>query len=350
MGRVESKKQRNKKKSKKIWAIIIVFIVIVLGAGFVWGATVWKSLDNLNKDSNSPLGHILNPKDSEEKVDIPKWEGKERVNILLMGGDARDAADNQIARSDSMIVVSIDPITKQAHLISVLRDTFTEIEGYKKGRINTAVTLGGAPLAMKTIGDLLGLEIQFYAYTEFEGFKALVDSIGGVYFDVEKNMKWTDNADGNRYDINLEAGYQKLDGDKALQYVRFRHDALSDYTRTERQRNFLTAVAKQAVSTWNVIRLSEIINDVSPYIDTNMSVTDMIKLGQLGFDLEIGESAQVPPMDLLREINIGGAKVLSYTSKDDIQAYVQELITYKAPVVDETLAPVDGEQAASSTN
>lgn len=350
MGRVESKKQRKKSKSKKLWAIIIVFIVIVVGAGVLWGASVWKSLDNLNKDSNTQLGSLLHPKNSEDEVEIPKWEGKERVNILLMGGDARDAAENQVARSDSMIVVSIDPITKQAHLISILRDTFTEIEGYKSGRINTAVTLGGAPLAMKTIGDLLGLQIQYYAYTEFEGFKALVDSIGGVYFDVEKNMKYTDNADGNRYDIDLKAGYQKLDGDKALQYVRFRHDALSDYTRTERQRNFLTAVAKQAISTWNVIRLSEIINDVSPYIDTNMSVTDMIKLGQLGFDLQIGESAQIPPMDLLREINVGGASVLSYTSKDDIHEYVQDLIAYKAPVVESSTAPVDGAEGSPSAN
>ena len=336
MGRVESKKQRKKSKSKKLWVFILVIIAIFIGVGVVWGAGVWDSLSKLNKDSKTQLGHLLNPDNPEVQVDIPKWEGKERVNILLLGGDARDAADNELARSDSMIVLSIDPVTKQANLMSVLRDTYTEIEGYRNGRINTAITLGGAPLAMKTIGDLVGLEIQYYVYTEFEGFKALVDSIGGVYFDVEKNMKYTDNADKNRYDIDLKAGYQLLDGDKALQYVRFRHDALSDYTRTERQRNFLMAVAKQAASTWNVIRLSEIIEDVSPHIDTNMSVTDMIKLGQLGFDLQIGESGQIPPMELIREVNRGGASVVSYTSKEDIQDYVQELVTYKPPVVEDS--------------
>lgn len=336
MGRVESKKQRKKSKSKKLWVFILVIIAIFIGVGVVWGAGVWDSLSKLNKDSKTQLGHLLNPDNPEVQVDIPKWEGKERVNILLLGGDARDAADNELARSDSMIVLSIDPVTKQANLMSVLRDTYTDIEGYRSGRINTAITLGGAPLAMKTIGDLVGLEIQYYVYTEFEGFKALVDSIGGVYFDVEKNMKYTDNADKNRYDIDLKAGYQLLDGDKALQYVRFRHDALSDYTRTERQRNFLMAVAKQAASTWNVIRLSEIIEDVSPHIDTNMSVTDMIKLGQLGFDLQIGESGQIPPMELIREVNRGGASVISYTSKEDIQDYVQELVTYKPPVVEDS--------------
>jgi len=338
MGRVESKKKKKKSKAKKIWAIIIVILIIIVGLSVVWGAGVWDQLSKLDKSkTGSELGQALNPNNPQVEVEIPKWEGKERVNILLLGGDAREAEDNEMARSDSMIILSIDPISKQAHLMSVLRDTYTEIEGYKDGRINTAITLGGAPLAMKTIGDLTGLEIQYYVYTEFEGFKALVDSIGGVYYDVEKNMKYRDNADKNRYDIDLKAGYQLLDGDKALQYVRFRHDALSDYTRTERQRNFLMAVAKQSLSTWNVIRLSEIIKDVSPYIDTNMSVTDMIKLGQLGFDMEIGESAQIPPMEYIREVNRGGASVLSYTSKEDIQNYVQELLTYK-PVVEDPLS------------
>lgn len=335
MGRVESnKKSQKSKKGKKIWAIIIIILVIVVGASVVWGAGVWGSLSKLNKSgqTDSNLGQLLNPTKPEIEVEVPKWEGKERVNILLLGGDARDAEENEMARSDSMIVVSIDPVTKQANLMSVLRDTYTKIEGYGYGRVNTAITLGGAPLAMKTIGDLIGLEIQYYVYTDFEGFKALVDSIGGVYFDVEKNMRYRDNADKNRYDIDLKAGYQLLDGDKALQYVRFRHDKLSDYTRTERQRNFLTAVAKQSVSTWNVIRLKDIIEDVSPYINTNMSVTDMIKLGQLGFDLQIGESGQIPPMEYVRETNRGGASVVSYTSEEDIRAYVEELVTFKPPV------------------
>lgn len=348
MGRVESKKNRQKKnKFKKLWVIIIVILILAIGVGVVWGAGVWDQLNKLNKsDSDSDIGKLLNPTKPDIEVAVPTWEGKERVNILLLGGDARDAEENEMARSDSMIVLSIDPTTKQANLMSILRDTYTKIEGYGSGRINTAITLGGAPLAMKTIGDLLGLEIQYYVYTDFEGFKALVDSIGGVNFDVEKRMRYRDNADGNRYDIDLEPGYQHLDGDKALQYVRFRHDALSDYTRTERQRNFLMAVAKQSISTWNVIRLKDIIADVSPYIDTNMSPTDMIKLGQLGFDLEIGESAQIPPMELVRETTRGGASVVGYTSEEDIQSYVQELVTYKPPVVETTLP--DGEEDATN--
>lgn len=270
--------------------------------------------------------------------------------MCLVGGDAREAGDNELARSDSMLVASIDPVTKQASLFSILRDTWTDIEGYGEGRINTAITLGGAPLAMNTIGDLLGLEIQYYLYTDFEGFEALVDSIGGVNYTVEKDMKYTDNADKNRYDIDLKAGYQLLDGDKALQYVRFRHDAMSDYTRTERQRNFIMTVAKEMQSTWNIINMKKILDSVSPYIDTNMTVSDMLKLGQTGIGIKMGENAQIPPFDYLRETHKGGAAVLSYTSKDDIRNYVQEVVTPKPdPTTDPNAEPTDGLDSEEET-
>lgn len=343
---MRTRSKPKKKKSKWLLTSIFVILILILGAATYWGIGIYDSLNGLQKDPNTS---IINKPDPEVVVDVPKWEGKERVNILLMGGDAREADENDMARSDSMMVASIDPVTKQANLFSILRDTYTDIEGHGEGRINTAITLGGAPLAMQTIGDLLGLEIQYYLYTDFEGFKALVDSIGGVYFTVEKDMKYTDNADKNRYDIDLKAGYQLLDGDKALQYVRFRHDAMSDYTRTERQRNFLTTVANEMQTTWNIIRMKEIIEDVSPYIDTNMSPLDMMKLGQLGFGLKIGDSAQIPPFDYLREEQRGGASILSYTSKEDIQQYVQEVVT---PKPDPTNEPVDGSTNGtnSSTN
>lgn len=341
--RTRSKKTTKKKKSKWLLSTIIIILVLIIGAATYWGYGIYNSLQGLKKDPNNSIINNPNP---DIVVDIPKWEGKERVNILLLGGDAREADDNELARSDSMMVASIDPVTKQANLFSILRDTYTDIEGHGKGRINTAITLGGAPLAMKTIGDLLGLEIQYYLYTDFEGFKALVDSIGGVYYTVEKDMKYTDNADKNRYDIDLKAGYQLLDGDKALQYVRFRHDAMSDYTRTERQRNFIMTVVKEMQSTWNIIRMKEIIDDVSPYIDTNISVADMLKLGQLGIGIQVGDSGQVPPFDYLREISVGGASMLSYTSKEDIQSYVQEVLTPE-PVTSSN--PEDSVEASSAS-
>lgn len=326
------KRSQQKRSNKWLFSTLIIIFVIIIGAATYWGIGVAGGLNDLQK---KPEDSIINVPEPEIVVDVPEWEGKERVNILLLGGDAREADDNELARSDSMIVASIDPVTKKANLFSILRDTWTKIEGYGEGRINTAITLGGAPLAMKTIGDLLGLEIQYFVYTDFEGFKALVDAIGGVNFEVEKDMRYTDKADGHRYDIDLKKGYQLLDGDKALQYVRFRHDALSDFTRTERQRNFLMAVAKEMQSTWNIIRMKSILESVSPYIDTNMGINDMLKLSQLGFGLQLGDTAQVPPFEHLIEKNKGGAQVIGYTNEEDIQQYVQEVLTHVPETTDE---------------
>lgn len=332
-----------KKSSKWKWIIIGVSVVLtlIIVAAVAWGASVWSGLDNMQKDKEESIFKDIEP---VQPVEVPEWEGSERVNILLLGGDARDVAEGEIARSDSILVASFDPVTKKAHLFSVLRDTWTDIEGYGENRINSAITLGGPDLAMKTVGDLLGLEIQYYVYTDFEGFKALVDKLGGIWFDVEKDMHYRDNADENRYDIDLEKGYQLLDGDKALQYVRFRHDAMSDYTRTERQRNFLKAVAKELQSTWNLIQMKSILDSVSPYIETNLSVTDMLKLGQLGIKSHVGGTAQVPPMELVSEEQRGGASVIAVRDNDALLGYVQEVLMKDEtiPVPSETPG-VDGE-------
>lgn len=317
-------KEHSKSKRKKLYIGLSIAAGIIIAAGIYWAVGVWGALEKLNPGENDTLFPSVPP---DKVVEIPKWEGKERVNILLLGVDARDAQPGETARSDSMMVASLDPTTKKAHLFSILRDTYAPIEGYGKGRINSAITLGGPPLAMKTVGDLLGLDIQYFVYTDFEGFKALVDTIGGVHFDVEKNMRYKDNADGNRYDIDLEKGYQLLDGDKALQYVRFRHDAMSDYTRTERQRNFLKAVANELKSTWNILKMKEILESIQPYVRMNLTdINDIWKLGQLGMEMNMSGSAQIPPMELVKEEKIGGAEVIAIRSYDKLKEYVQEVL------------------------
>ena len=313
--------------------LVAVGIVGAYAAYQAYG--IFNALDNLNPNqTESRFEHI-----PVEPVNLPpKWEGKERVNILMLGGDARDSDENGIARSDSLLVVSVDPQTKKAHLFSILRDTYVDIPGHGKGRINTAITSGGPNLAMETAGNLLGLDIQYYVYAEFEGFKSLIDAMGGIEFEVEKNMRYTDNADGNRYDIDLKKGLQVLDGDKALQYVRFRHDAMSDFTRTERQRNFMKAVADEMQSTWNLIRMKEILESVQPFIETNLTVNDMLKLGQLGLGIHMAGSAQVPPMELIREERVGAASVLMPRSEERVHSYIEEVLAE-----DDTIIPSDEE-------
>ncbi|WP_274648953.1 LCP family protein [Paenibacillus humicola] len=347
MSRTEDRMKKPKKPWK--WVMLGVSAVLLCIVGyFVYQAVgVYNGLNNLSDPGKSTQIPIKSfPEDTQKNLQPTEWTGKERVNILLMGGDNRGLKENESARSDSMLVVSFDPVTKEAHLFSVLRDTYIPIEGHGEGRINTAMALGGPNLAMKTIGDLLGLNIQYYVYTDFEGFKSLIDAIGGIDFDVEKDMNYVDNADKNRYDIHLKKGMQHLDGTHALMYVRFRHDAMSDFTRTERQRNFLSAVADKLKSGWNLVRAKQILDSISPYIKTNIEVSDMLKLAQLGVESHLAGTAQMPPMDLLGSKNADGASVLTVRDPEELKQYVQQQLA-----LDQTQkTPAGGSGSAAGTD
>lgn len=327
-----------------------VSVVILAVAGFlvyeVYGT--YNGLDKLSQPTTDPkfTGYEVT---TAEKP--PEWEGKERVNILIMGGDNRGLQENEKARSDSMMVVSLDPLKKDIHLFSVLRDTYVNIPGHGNDRINTAFAAGGPDLAMQTIGGILGLDIQYYVYTDFEGFKSVIDAIGGIQnFDVEKDMNYVDNADGNRYDIHLKKGVQDLDGTKALQYVRFRHDALSDFTRTERQRKLLGAVADKMKNGWNLLKMKKIVDSVDGYVKTNIGVTDMLKLGQLGVSSHIAGQAQVPPMELISGEKVGGASVLAISDEDEVLKFVQDELAKDTTTAASTDATVQDDGAPAGAN
>ncbi|MBM7568011.1 LCP family protein [Paenibacillus sacheonensis] len=325
MARAKAKQPKRKRPWR--WALLGAAVVILAVGGYIFYELygTYNGLDKLSDPTNDPKFTDYQVVATEKP---PEWEGKERVNILIMGGDNRGLAENDKARSDSMMVVSLDPVKKDIHLFSVLRDTWVDIPGHGDDRINTAFALGGSELAMQTIGNVLGLDIQYYVYTDFEGFKSVIDAIGGIQnFEVEKDMNYVDNADGNRYDIHLKKGVQDLDGTKALQYVRFRHDAMSDFTRTERQRKLLGAVADKMKNGWNLLKMKKIVDSVDGYVKTNIEVSDMIKLGQLGVNSHIAGQAQVPPMDLISGEKVNGASVLAISDEDKVLEFVQDELT-----------------------
>ncbi|WP_035157553.1 LCP family protein [Cohnella thermotolerans] len=330
-------------RKKWKWTLFSVLALVVVALLLV-GWKVYGTYHELGEMSKSKDESRFGQFEDKPEEKPPEWTGTERVNILLMGGDERGLRKGEIARSDSMMVASFDPVTKKAHLFSILRDTYVDIPGYKNNRINTAITLGGPNLAMKTVGNLLGLDIQYYVYVDFQGFIKLVDAIGGVDFYVEKDMHYTDAADGHVYDIDLKKGQQHLDGEHALQYVRFRHDAMSDFTRTERQRAFLKAVADKLKNGWNLMKLPEILNKVNPYIETNLSANDMLKLASLGYKSHQAGSAQIPPMDLISDEREAGASVLGVKDPEALKEYVQEELQK-----DETTAPASPSASASAS-
>lgn len=254
-----------------------------------------------------------------------KWESTDRINILLLGGDSRKK--DEIHSADSLMIVSIDPATKKMKLLSILRDTYVNIPGYGEDRISRAITMGGSSLAMKSAEELTGIPIQYYLYMDMQSFIRLIDSIGGIDLEVEKNMNYVDSNEDSMYEIHLKKGYQHLDGIQALQYVRFRHDAMSDFARTERQRKFLKAVVIELLTRTKVTELPKLILFFEPYIETNLNVDDMIKLGKLGFDIDTEsiDSIQLPPMELMQEKSVNGKAVL-YVEPEQVRSYVKGIL------------------------
>lgn len=305
---------------KKLKSLLLLLLFLAVAVGGYYGYAIFSFMDDVQNTTIVNKGNKAAAKEPE--AEIPVWKGSERVNILLLGIDRRGLRPNATPRSDSMMVVSIDPVSKTYDLFSVLRDTYVEIPGYGDARINSALVEGGPELAMETVSQFSGMPIDRYVITDFEGFKSLIDAVGGVGVDVEKNMIYRDPSDKGIYDINLKKGLQRLDGEKALQYVRFRHDAMSDYTRTERQRKLLGALAVQLKSGTTALQLPTILKSVSPYIQTNISSLDMLKLGALGLKLQADGQHQLPPMGMFREANRGGSVLLPYL--EQVHEYVQE--------------------------
>jgi len=170
----------------------------------------------------------------------PELPGK-AMNILLMGSDHAGPGDP--GRSDSQILVRLDPQTKSISMLSVPRDLRVDIEGVGYNKMNTAFTYGGPALAVKTFSQVTGLPIQHFVQVDFDGFWHVVQTLGGVYIPVDHTYYFEDNGVTR---VSLEPGYQILNGDQALKFVRFRHDGMGDFGRMQRQQLFLKEMQRQS--------------------------------------------------------------------------------------------------------
>lgn len=201
-----------------------------------------------------------------------------QINILALGVDARKGEN--MARTDTMMLLSVDTQKNLMSVFSIPRDTRVYIAGHGYEKINSASLYGGPELAMKTVSDLLGVRINKYVMTNFEGFKDIVDSLGGVTIDVKQRMYHYDPEDGGIYTIDLKPGVQRLDGKKALQYVRYRGYALGDIDRTEQQQRFLSALAHEVLQPSTVVKLPSLAVSVYKTVDTNLSISEMTRLAR----------------------------------------------------------------------
>lgn len=210
-----------------------------------------------------------------------------RVNILLIGIDVTLNDKRQVlpfARSDALILVSLDPERNQISALSIPRDTRAQIPGRGETKINAAYAYGGPRLTIKTVQQLLlGVPIHYYVKLGAESFARIIDAIGGVEIDVEKDMKYTDQW-GDLY-IDLKIGRQVLDGQRAMHYIQFRHDDFGDIGRIGRQQKMLMALFQKVKSPATVLHAPQLLRAFAENTQTNLSMKEMITLGTFGLRL-----------------------------------------------------------------
>lgn len=209
----------------------------------------------------------------------PPLPGK-RQTFLVMGVDER--ADDS-GRSDSMILVSYDPSRDQIAALSLPRDTWVYIPEHGYDKLNHSYAFGGHALALKAVQQFLGIPVDNYVVVNFQGFQKIVDAVGGVEVDVEKDMYYHDPYDGpGGLVIDLKAGRQRLDGLHALHYARFRMDEEGDVGRMRRQQVLMKAMVGEVLKPSNFTSIPALIRSVADAVDTDLSLAEMVKLGVQG--------------------------------------------------------------------
>jgi LCP family protein required for cell wall assembly len=241
--------------------LLVVLGVLVVGAAAAVGLAYWQAssiVDQLHAGPKAAVVKAVEPelhrKPKRSLVAEPPEASAQ--TILLIGSDKRYAGGNG-ARSDTIMLARVEPSRKRIALLSIPRDLYVEIPGHGHDRINMAFEDGGERLLTRVVRETLGVEIDHFVEVDFHGFKDLVSALGGIYIPVDQRYynKNIGTFETNYADIDLQPGYQKLDGDQALAYARYRHTD-SDFVRAARQQELMRIVGRDALAgSWNPFRV-----------------------------------------------------------------------------------------------
>jgi polyisoprenyl-teichoic acid--peptidoglycan teichoic acid transferase len=216
-----------------------------------------------------------------EGVDLPDWGADDRINIMLLGVDSRDQ-DGDVGRSDTIIIVTIDPKTNEVGMMSIPRDLQVEIPGLGLEKINAAYAQGGRDLTRAVVEYHFDIPIHYWAEVDFVGFINIVDIAGGVVVDNPALIK-DDNYEWTR--VYFPTGLQHMNGETALRYVRTRYDD-NDFARGMRQQQVLVALRQQGVRLNLITRARELLEEVEDSFRTNLTFRQSLALARMANDIE----------------------------------------------------------------
>lgn len=266
--------QHHVKRRRRRIALCLVGAVALITLAIVGGSITWfvMKVHETNSRIDAATKQALSDSPATTLVQA-KSTGT--MDILLVGSDARPGSTIIVgARSDVQILLHVDYDNNRLSILSIPRDTYVNIPGHGQNRMNAAYAYGGAALTIKTIKNYTGVNITKYVEIGFQAFTQVVDSLGGVYVDVDR--KYNGDPAGS---VKVDAGFQRLTGYSALMYSRYRYDGNGDFGRMARQQLILSSVREQIMK-WNLpLKLPGLVNTLMNNITTNLSASDIFGLG-----------------------------------------------------------------------
>lgn len=284
---------------------VCAFCVIGVGAVGAWDAVT-------HEPSTAIIGGSGEQAQQSTSVWPEPFPGRSKITMLIIGADERPRYGDK-GRSDTMILFFLNPRTHQAAMLSIPRDLRVRIPGHGMQKINASFAFGGVDLVKETIEREFGVDIDYWAKADFGGFVEVVDMLGGVEVDVPdvegggRGMNYDDNADGLH--IHLRPGPQVLDGEEAIGFVRYRKGD-SDFARSERQQQFLKALAEQKLKLRNALQLARTAPKVLEAIETDMSFEDAVSMARAIREVRPDNLLSVSLQPYLRDMRIGSVYYL----------------------------------------
>lgn len=282
----ELRSDKRKRKKAKKWKKTTLFIILLL----IIGLGIYLSVQIYNVVQGSYMG-LDRPGDKSEQRQQAVSIGDDPISVLLIGTEDYSSNDKN-GRADTQIVVTLDPEEKQLTMTSIPRDTRVEFTAEEAGKyagvhkINSAHSYGSISgygankLTVEKVEDLFDIPIDEYITVNFKAFRDIVNALDGVTVDIKQGF-WEKNIFNNDKRIYFEQGQERLDGEEALAFVRMRkRDVAAEYSRMERQRQFIKATIDQAVSAGTIFKVGEISDIISNNIKTSLKPSEMYALQQ----------------------------------------------------------------------
>ncbi|ENK0837440.1 LCP family protein [Clostridium botulinum] len=304
----------NKKKKWILSIVTVIVLTAVIGTLYVYSQLAAVKKVSISKN------------DQQLKIDKKADQyGDDVINIAFFGLDRRKKEEP--SRSDAIMIISLDKKHKKVKVSSIMRDSYVDIDGHGKTKLNHAYAYGGPELAIKTINSTFKLNIRNFVAVDFYELEKIIDTVGGVEIPVRSDeikyiniyMQETAKIQGKSVQEVQKPGLQNLNGMQAVAYARIRYTSGGDYERTERQRIVLTAIMNK-VKKLGPTEFPKVVSALLPNVESSFSSTEIMKMGTSAFALGIDniEQQRFPLDDYCQGKLIDGVYYLLFNEEKTI--------------------------------